>query len=277
MPRDPLTLLLVLPALAGCAGPISYSTTEAADAGPFTCLPNLDGQIDATELQVALNVPVSYVVSAPNKTETVDLVGQVDSSGGVVWDYSQSLASDVLVTIQASPLGAQWYAASFPAGQWSAPLDVGDTLEAVYNADSSAMYLLGFASTQEAPKEGKTLVVYATPVAFYRFPIKPGSSWISTGQVTGGMLRGLPYAGNDTYDVTDVAVGQMLLHDYTFTQVHRVKSTVTAAPSVGEAAVTRQDSYLFECFGEVVRATGRTGETNDNFTTAAEVRRLNGQ
>ena len=49
----------------------------------------------------------------------------------------------------------------------------------------------------------------------------------------------------------------MLLHDYDFTQVHRVRTTVTVAPSAGEAAVTRQDSFLFECFGEVVRVTGR--------------------
>ena len=70
------------------------------------------------------------------------------------------------------------------------------------------MYLLGIASTKEAPSEGKTLVVYEAPVAFYRFPITPGSSWISTGQVTGGVLRGLPYAGNDTYDLADVAVAR---------------------------------------------------------------------
>ena len=48
MPRDSLTLLPLLAALAGCAGPVSYPPVDAADAGPFTCLPNLDGQIDAT-------------------------------------------------------------------------------------------------------------------------------------------------------------------------------------------------------------------------------------
>ena len=256
---------------------MSYTVDAGADAGPFTCLPNLDGQIDADELQAAVGVPVTYLLSAPGTSSPVDLVGQVNSSGNVLWDFSESLASDGSVAIQASPLGGQWYAASFPAGQWSAPLDVGDTLEGVYSADSSAMYLQGLASTTASPAEGKTLVVYAEPVAFYRFPMKQGTSWTSTGMVTGGMVRGLAYAGTDTYAVADVATGAAVLHDYTFTQVHRVKSTVTSVPAVGETVVTRQDSFLFECFGEVVRATGRTGETNDDFTTAAEVRRLGSQ
>jgi hypothetical protein len=273
MSRALLTAAL-LAALPACAGPVTYPDIPYADAGPFTCLPNLDGQIDASELQAALGVPVSYVLSGTGTAPAVDLVGQVNSAGVRVWDYSASLASDVAITLQASPIGAQWYASSFPAGQWSAPLDAADTLEGVYSADSSAMYLQGFASTAPSPAEGKTLVVYAAPVAFYRFPMKQGTSWTSTGTVTGGTVRGLAYAGTDTYAVADVATGAAILHDYTFTQVHRVKSTVTSVPAVGETVVTRQDSFLFECFGEVIRATARAGETNDDFTTAAELRRL---
>ncbi len=268
---------LVLLALAGCAEPITYPPPAEADAGPFTCLPNLDGQLDASELQAALNVPITYLVSAPSTTQTVNLAGQVDSAGNRFWDFSQSLSSDVPTTIEATPLDGKWYGGSFPGGQWAAPIDAADTVEGVYSADSSAIYVLGLASTTQSPKEGQTLVVYGTPVALYRFPMTAGSSWTSTGTVMGGMLRGLPYAGTDTYAVTDVAVGQMLLHDYTFTQVHRVRTTATVSPSVGAAAVTRQDQFLFECFGEVVRATSKVGETKDDFTTAAEVRRLGSQ
>jgi hypothetical protein len=36
----------------------------------------------------------------------------------------------------------------------------------------------------------------------------------------------------------------------------------------------RQVSFLFECFGEIGRATAQPKETNDDFTTAAEIRRL---
>ncbi len=267
-----------LGALAGCSEPpISYPAPDGGDAGPFTCLPNLDGRIDASELQVAIGAPATYLVSAPGTTQAVDLKGQVNTDGNTVWDYSQALASDVSVTIAASPLSGKWYQASFPDGQWAAPIDVGDTVEGVYSADSTAIYLQGLASTVESPKEGKTLVVYGQPVALYRFPLKVGSTWVSIGTVTGGMLHGLPYAGTDTYAVADDAVGEMNLHDYLFTQVHRIRTTATVSPSAGEAATTQQTSFLFECFGEVVRATSKVGETNDDFTTAAEVRRLSGQ
>src|SRR6202012_5644062 len=96
-----------------CPGPVSYPDIPAVDPGPFTCLPNLDGQIDASELQAALGVQVTYVLSGSATTPTVDLVGQLNSAGVRVWDYSESYATDVNLTIQASAIGAQWYAASF--------------------------------------------------------------------------------------------------------------------------------------------------------------------
>ncbi len=88
------------------------------------------------------------------------------------------------------------------------------------------------------------------------------------------MLRGLPYAGQDEYDGTDVATGEMVLPDFQFQQVHRIKFTVTLTPAAGgNPIVQRQDSFLFECFGEIGRATSAIGETNDDFTTASELRR----
>ncbi len=201
----------------------------------------------------------------------------MNDSGELSWDFSKSLATDVSVTISASPLAGKWYEASFAGGQWTAPVDVADTIEGVYSADSSAVYLLGIASTERAPMEGETLVVYGSPVAIYRFPLAPGSAWTSTGTVMNGMIRGLPYAGTDTYAVADDATGEVQLHDYVFTQAHRVRTTVTLSPSAGETQVTRQVSFMFECFGEIVRVTSQPGEMNDDFTTAAEVRRFSGQ
>jgi hypothetical protein len=34
---------------------------------------------------------------------------------------------------------------------------------------------------------------------------------------------------------------------------------------------------MFECFGEIARATSQPNETNDDFTTAAELRRFGPQ
>jgi hypothetical protein len=249
-----------------------------ADAGSeLTCLPNLDGQIVASELQAALNLPVIYTVSPAGTTRTVDLAGTMDGSGNLTWDFSQSFSNDIRVQIEASPVSGKWYAYAFAAGQWTAPVDVADTVEGVYSADSSAIYLLGVASTKQAPSTGQTLIVYTTPVAIYRFPLMPGTAWTSTSTVTNGVLDGLPYAGTDTYAVADDATGEVDLPDYVFTQAHRVRTTVTLSPSAGESQTTRQVSFMFECFGEVVRVTSQPGEMTDDFTTAAEVRRFSGQ
>jgi hypothetical protein len=264
--------------LAACGNNMTYvDSTAAYDAGvatPLQCVPTLDGQITAAELTPILNTPVKYLVSAAGTTPTVDVSGEVDSTGQLVWNWGTSLATDATIEIEATALTGKWYAASFPGGVFVTPFDAADTLEAVYHADSTAIWLHGLASTQESPAEGQTLYAYTQPVAITQFPLHVGASWTSTGTVMNGTLRGLPYASQDTYQVTDDATGELILPDLTFTQAHRVRTTVTLDPAAGESIVTQQVSYFFECFGEVARATSQPGETNQNFTTAAEVRRF---
>jgi hypothetical protein len=59
-----------------------------------------------------------------------------------------------------------------------------------------------------------------------------------------------------------------------FTQVHRISTRVTVQPSSGPAVTRRSVSFVFECFGEVARATSRDGEAASDFRVAQEVRRL---
>jgi hypothetical protein len=238
----------------------------------LACVPNLDGQIDATELQPALDNPVKYLVSPPGTTRSVDLVGTVDAQGHQVWDFGSDYADDESATITATGIAGKWYASSFPSATFVAPFDAGDTIEAVYAYNTVAIVLLGLASHD--PGALQTLLVYAPPVALYKFPLHVGQAYSSAGTITNGTLRGIPYAGTDTYDISVDASGQLTLEAYTFTQVLRVRTTATVAPSAGQSVVTKQTSFFFECFGEVARATSQPNETQDNFTTAAELRRL---
>jgi hypothetical protein len=274
--------LAALLSLAACEDnqthPEQHGAYEAGAAAPLSCVPNLDGRIDASELAPVLDSPVQYLVSPSGVSRTVDLAGTTDASGHLVWDFGTDYADDQVATIQATALAGQWYAATFPGGQFVTPFDAGDTLEAVYSQDGNGLYIHGIASTQQSPAEGQTLYAYGTPVTLYVFPLTAGATWTTTGVVQpGGMLRGLPYAGKDTYDGADVAVGQLLLPAFTFQQAHRVRFVVTAAPAAGQNVVLRQDSFLFECFGEIARATSHPGETSDDFTSAAEVRRFGPQ
>jgi hypothetical protein len=277
MKRSSIALCLAL-AAAACGDNLTHPDRDAYGAGgsaPLSCVPNLDGRIDSSELEESLDVAASYLVSPKGKETEVDLEGVVGGDGKRRWDFSVDRASDQAAALRATSLTGKWYQASFPTGQFAAPVDAAGTLEGVYVRDAEALSLLGVASAEESPAEGQTLLVYDRPIALYRFPVEVGASWTSSGEVVNGVVRGLPYAGSDRYEVADVAVGELALPAFTFTQAHRVDTKVTISPSAGgEPAFTRQVGFLFECFGEVARATSRANEPAETFTTAAELRRL---
>jgi hypothetical protein len=247
-------------------------TAPASD--PLPCVPNLDGQIDASELQAALGVTVHQLVNPAGETRPVNLAGLVDSKGGKVWDWSADYASDREISISASALADKWYASSFPGGVFTTPFDAAHTLDAVYAHTDTALLLFGLASVAEMPVESQTLLPYDKPIEVYQFPLKPGDSYVATGEVKNGRFKGLVYAGRDTYETKIDSLGELRLPDVIFQQALQVRTTVTAEPAAGIATKTKQVSILFECFGEVARATSQSNEMNDNFTVAAEVRRL---
>jgi hypothetical protein len=277
------SVLFLSPLLAlGCVSsnathPNEHTGYDGGTTAPLSCVPNLDGDITSAEAQAVVGVAVKYLVSPKGENRPVDLAGSVDSSGHLVWDFGTDYADDQVAQIEATPVTGKWYASSFPNGQFVTPFDAGDTVEAVYSQDDQAIWLQGLASAQESPPQGQTLLVYQQPIALYRFPLTAGSTWTSIGTIANGMLDGLPWAEEDTYQATDDATGQMILPDFTFTQAHRVRFTVTLVPAAGQTQVTRQASFMFECFGEIARATSLPGETNDDFTTAAEIRRFGAQ
>jgi hypothetical protein len=263
---------------AACSDAPNYAPSrQNYTAGPsqqLSCVPNLDGVIDANELQPDIGVPLSYLVSPAGKERTVDVAGTVDANGDHQWDMSIDYATDQAAHIEAQTISGKWYASSFPDSAFVVPFDVADTTEQVLSEDDDALSLLGLASHDPNPSSGKTLIVYQTPVTLLTFPLKPGVAFTSTGTIVNGMLDGLPYAGKDVYSVSDDAIGELILPQVTFSQVHRVRTTVTNEPAVGANTSQEQVSFYFECFSEVARATSLPNETAANFTTASEVRRL---
>ena len=246
---------------------------EAGAVEPLACVPNLDGKIEAKEIQPAIDVPVSYLVSAAGQNRPINLVPIVDPQGRNAWDLTGA-GGDKVLRIAASALAGKWYQASFPAQSFVAPFDAAGRIEGIYTQSAEAIALVGLASKEENAPEGKTLLVYGAPVVLYRLPVQVGQAYISTGQVRDATLRGQPYAGKDTYDVKVDAAGRVALPDLTFTQAIRVKTKVTLEPVAGRTIVRRQTSFLFECFGEVARATSLDDEPNEDFSVASEVRRL---
>ncbi|MBL8917310.1 MAG: hypothetical protein JNJ54_00495 [Myxococcaceae bacterium] len=273
--RPLLPVLLV--AAAGCDPNRTVPDRNAyvpQTVAPLECVPNLDGRIEATELKTALGVPVRYLVNPTGTRRPVDLAGVTDGAGRRIWQLSTDYADDQLATISASTLEGKWYRASFPSGQFVAPLDLGGAIEAVYLNDGATLLLLGYASKDEAPAVGKTLVVYSSPIAALRFPVTPGQQWISASEVRNATVRGLPYAGRDTYTLRIDAAGTLDLPDVTFTQAMRLRTMLSIEPAVGASVIRRQTGFFFECFGEVARAVSADNEANDDFTQTTELRRL---
>ncbi len=254
--------------------PPSYSEYQGAEPTPLSCVPNLDGRIDANEAQPAIGAQVSYLVSPADVERSVDLVG-VDLGGGRFrWDFATDFADDQLAKVAPTGISGKWYQSSFAPDAFVTPFDAAGSVENVLRHDDKALWLLGVASRDEAPPEGKTLLIYDAPVELLRFPIEPGGSYVSAGSIKNGTLRGLPYAGKDTYEVSADGVGEVVLSALAFTQAHRVRTKVTVAPAVGASTSRRQVSFFFECFAEVVRATSRADEPEVDFSVAKELRRI---
>ncbi|MBN4059254.1 hypothetical protein JYT22_01220 [Endomicrobium sp. AH-315-J14] len=273
MRTSPLLLLLLLTACGDNLTVVERDDYEAADIEPLSCVPNLDGRIDNTEIAAAIGVPVRFLVSPAGTERDIDVVGD-DEGEGRLWDMAVDYADDQQVTIVPAKVTDRWYQGSFPPDAFVTLFDPGGSIESVGRLDDEALWVLGLASTEENPPEGKTLIVYQQPVAVLRFPIEPGVSFVSKGDVSNGMIRGLPYAGMDTYEVEVDAVGQLDLPQLTFTQVHRVRQHVTVRPAVGAVTTQRRVSWFSECFAEVARIISLPGESEPDFSTAAEVWRL---
>ncbi len=271
----PLLIAILVSAAAACADNLTPAGGSDAGGDGFTCWPDLDGRISAAEMPVILGHPVDYYLSGDGTT--VDLAGQTDASGLRFWDFSAERASDERVAISAAALAEQWYAAEFPNGEFvmATSLGAGAATDGIYAVDDDALWFLGTASHQEEPASGTTLLVYDSPIALFRYPLVAGDSWAETGAITGGELNGLPYNGNDSYEIEVDGNGRLDLPYISFEQALRVRTRVVVTPAVGGVTTSRrQVSFLFECFGEVARATSRTDEAAADFTTAAELRRF---
>jgi hypothetical protein len=247
---------------------------EAPDAMALSCLPNLDGKIENRELKAALDVQVSLIVAPAGVKRTIEPNGFIDGQGHRIWDFATDYSDDRIAKISATAVTGRWFSTSFPAGQWVAPIDLGATVLGVYSDDGQNLLLHGIASSIENPIEGKTLLVYQAPIALYRYPLELGKRWVSVGESRNGVLRGLPYAGRDTYEVSVDQSGRLQLPDLTFTQTLRIATHVTVEPVAGPTVQRRQLSWMFECFGAVARATSLDNETKSDFTTTSELRRL---
>ena len=232
-----------------------------------SCVPNRDGEITADELPIAYGATVTYYASPPGVTRPVTL-----SAANRVWDLSTENRDDLVIDLGPTPLKVQWYAASFPAGQFI--VDGGSNLDGVYHQDDQALWLDGTASRDATPAT-RTLIRYTQPIAVLRFPIADGDRFTTIAQIPDGIVSGLPFIGTDEVAIEVLGDGRVDVPYVRFSPAMQVRTLVTRKPSTGTPVVTRRNViFLFECFGEVARAESRQDEPSPEFTTAAYLRRF---
>ncbi len=271
------SLCALLSAVAGCGPnqthPMRLAWDSDAAVPPLDCVPNLDGRIEAHELQPSIGTPVSFLVAPSGEERDVDLVGMPIADGMRRWDLGTDYGTDRVARIVALDPTIAWYAPEFPTAIVAVPTDPGGGIDTMYRLDEGGFYLLGLASHEMDPPEGRTLLPYATPILLFQLPLQPGGEWISAADVS-GMVRGLPYAGRDVYQSHVPAMGELVLPDLTFTQAMRVATRVTISPSAGAPIVRQQSTFVFECFGQVTSVSARDGDDVEDFTIAAAMQRF---
>jgi len=282
---------------------------SAPDAGPLPpCQADHDGVITKDALPVVLGAKATFLVA---RNVTVNTVGTQQTDGTFVWDLSGALNGDEEVEFSPTSIAGQWFEPGFPGAEFTLRMAGGAETLGVLQGTVDGLLLHGMADPVESATA--TNVKYLKddfsgdpgPVVSVAYPVQTGATWTSAGILEGdydgdyyhcdslGGMACEPYPNcciKHVYTSTADKVGKVVTPLGTF-DVVRIKNVVdfyvylcfvwgngtTCATGVlGAVPFKTLRSYAFvsECFGTVASIVAQDGETEEEFTTAAEVRRL---
>jgi hypothetical protein len=128
--------------------------------------------------------------------------------------------------------------------------------------------MLGVVGAVSLPR---TELTYTTPIVALAFPLSVGTSWSSESDVS-GTVAGVAFLAHEKYSFSVGVRGTTKTPAASF---DTLRLGMGYQQQYG-ALLTTRISYLHlaECYGLVARVRSRDNETSDNFTEAAEYRRL---
>lgn len=244
----------------------STDDAEKADAPSVGCSPNNDGIITATEVPVGPGLKATFRVAENASFATA---GVALSGGRRKWDLSVALSGDRDALITTRALGGTWYGGKFPGASHSTELSLTNDLLGVFQTTASALLLVGVVSPMDGA--AKTELKYATPPAALQFPLELNKTWKVTSNVS-GTATGIASFYTETWDAKVDARGDLVTPFGTF-DVLRVRTVLTRQVGV-TMTITRSFAFVTECYGTVATISSRANETQEEFTTAAELRRI---
>lgn len=237
--------------------------------GGVMCRGNNDGTITRDEVVFAPGIEVRYRTNPAGTAAVVNSRGEGLPDGTRTWDFTDGTGD--LLSLAATEVTDQWYAAFFAGAGYAAPLDLRQPTLGVYRATDTEVQLMGVVDPME---ETGTRVRYEPAVPVLRFPMSMGTTWSADATVADGMVNNLPVASRDHYDFTVDAQGEVRLGVLTFRRALRLRLETTQRFPAGPGVRRIQYLWLAECYGEVARMTSRDGEVDPDFTEAADFRRL---
>ena len=240
--------------------PPTEDSADEPDSASDSCWPNHDEQIDLAEFPAAPGLVQSYL-------RATDVAVDTD---GTDWDLSEPFEGDQEVSVTLEPLADQWFAETYPGASYVAPITGEASLRGVYELTDTQLLLRGVVSESDELGE-KTELTYTPPAVVMTFPFEVGDSWTSTSTITGVYPLGIAYYfETHASEVDTQGTMNTPLADF---EVLRIRSEMTR--TVGLVVDTRRNHFhVAECFGVVSSITSHLDEADEDFSAAAEVRRI---
>lgn len=254
------------------------------DAGmPVGCLPNHDGVIERSEVFFQAGLRATFKVSG---AATFDTAGGTASDGGKQWDFTQALTGDASRLVETRSLRGEWYESDYPDAGYITELAQGSDLLGVFAATSDGLYLQGVVSPNN--DSSVTKIHYEPWVKVLKFPLQAGISWSTDTTVSGkyngyvignaAFGTGLPFQ-REVYTSEVDRAGDAKTPFATFDSL-RVRTKLERYTRVYTlntwylALTLRTFNWNSECFGTVATVGSTDNESNTEFTSAKEVRRI---
>lgn len=260
----------------------------ADDGGGYKapgCVANNDGVITREEvpLQAGLHAIFRFASNVDISTQ-----GEIQEDGTRKWDLTPSFSSDANVLIETKKLDGQWFQAEYKDATYFTPLGKSPDVLAIFENAQGSLVLKGAVSTAgEGPNkiDLKNASLVRT-LDFGEGGLKVGKKWTDktlvtgvspTPNGTGGFNPSGPIAYLDKYDNSVDASGTLETPLGTFNVLRvRIDLTRTIPYDGGEipAFTTRTYAFVTECYGNVASMVSGFNEVQEEFTRAAEIRRI---
>lgn len=254
-------------------GPVADADVSEDGSESNSCTPNSDGMIERDQVPLRAGLQATFRVAEDVEVDTAGTT----QGGTRTWDFTGDYPGDSAEIIELQSVEGKWFASDYPEADYAMKL-AGDSEElGVFRTTDTELQLLGVVS----PEDGATTtnISYDPPVTVLQFPLEKGETWQTETEATGTHETWspvTPISYDETYTNEVDAEGTVRTPYGTLEDVLRVRTKLERSGSVSTVpfGTIRTFSFVDECFGTIVTIRSNQGESEKEFSEAAELRRF---